>query len=153
MMTVYKKIKKNPLKTKNEKAGKLASIGATGFTTLGITAHNFCHYLCLGIIAALGIFGIASAGMPLMWLENYAIYFWAMGLIFLGVSFYLLYMRPNCISKNAIMANTGLLVIAIPANFGALNYGFWTAGGLLVATSVYLYLKSKFANAKIGGKK
>ncbi len=142
MMTVYKKIKKKP-KGKSEEAGKLASIGATGFTTLGIAAHNFCHYICLLAIAALSFFGVASAGMPLMWLENYAIYFWAMGLIFLAVSFYLLYTRPACISKNAIIANTGLLVIAVPVNFGAFSYGLWAVGGIIVAISAYLYLKSK----------
>ncbi len=130
-------------KKPNAKQGKFASIGATAFTTLGITAHNFCHYICLLAIAALGFFGVAAAGMPLMWLENYAVYFWAMGLVFLGVSFYLLYTRPHCISKNAILANSGLLVIAVPINLGALSYGLWAMGGILVATGAYLYLHSK----------
>src|SRR3990167_3028862 len=110
---------------KIQKTGKYASAGATAFTTLVITSHNFCHYLCLGVVALLSIAGITAAGMPLMWLEDYAVYFWGMGLIFLAVSFYLLYTRPFCISKNAIMANSGLLIIAVPITVGSLNYGFW----------------------------
>lgn len=135
---------------KKQKEGKIASIGATTFTTLGITAHNFCHYLCLGVIALLSIAGISVIGMPLMFLENYAIYFWAMGLIFLTASFYLLYTKPLCISKNAILANSGLLIIAVPIKVGSLNYGLWAGGGLLVGVSVYVYLKTKFI--KVRGK-
>src|SRR3989344_4087682 len=121
---------------KHKKQGKFTSIGTTAFTTLGITAHNFCHYLCLGVVALLSVAGVSVIGMPLMFLESYAIYFWAMGLIFLAASFYLLYTRPLCISKNAILANSGLLIIAVPIKVGSLNYGFWAGGGLVVATAI-----------------
>ena len=127
----------------NSKEGKFASIGATAFTTFGITAHNFCHYICLGAVAALSVFGIAGAGMPLMFLENYAVYFWGMGLIFLGISFYLLYTKPLCISKNAIIANTGLLVAAVPlgGGIGSLIYAFWIIGAGIFAYATLLYFK------------
>src|SRR3989344_1321523 len=133
---------------KIQKTGKYASAGATAFTTLGITAHNFCHYLCLGVVALLSVAGITAAGMPLMWLEDYAVYFWLMGLIFLGVSFYLLYTRPFCISKNAITANTGLLIAAVPLknSIGSSIYLFWAIGGLLFGYTALLYLKSIWKN-------
>ena len=94
------------------------------------------------MVALLSVAGITAAGMPLMWLEDYAIYFWAMGLIFLAVSFYLLYTRPFCISRNAIMANSGLLVAAVPLKniIGSSIYLFWIIGGLLFGYAAFLYL-------------
>ena len=128
---------------KKAKTGKYASAGATAFTTLGITAHNFCHYLCLGVVAMLTIAGVSVVGMPLMWLEDYAVYFWLMGLVFLGVSFYLLYTRPFCISRNAIMANSGLLVAAVPLKnvIGEPIYLFWIIGGVIFGYAAFLYLR------------
>src|SRR3989344_3290358 len=128
---------------KIQKTGKYASAGATAFTTLGITAHNFCHYLCLGVVAMLTIAGVSVVGMPLMWLEVYAVYFWLMGLVFLGVSFYLLYTRPFCISRNAIMANSGLLVAAVPLKnvIGEPIYLFWIIGGVIFGYAAFLYLR------------
>ena len=143
MMAAFRNKKRKTKKSSEEKKGKYTSVGATAFTTIGITAHNFCHYLCLAVIAALSALGIASAGMPLMFLENYAVYFWGMGLAFLAISFYLLYNKPYCISKKAIMANTGLLIIAVPLKLGAVSYGLWIAGGMIVAASAYIYLREK----------
>jgi len=132
---------------KIQKTGKYASAGATAFTTLGITAHNFCHYLCLGVVAMLTVAGVSVVGMPLMWLEDYAVYFWGMGLIFLGISFYLLYTRPFCISKNAITANSGLLVAAVPLKdvIGSQIYLFWASGVVIIAYAVFLYLRKLIA--------
>jgi hypothetical protein len=80
-----------------------------------VSAHNVCHLLCTGAVAALSVFGItASASGPLMFLESLSWPFWSMGLAVFAVTLVLLAMRPGCISRNLIAANGGLLLVGLP---------------------------------------
>ncbi len=104
------------------------------------SAHNVCHTLCLTAVALLSIFGIAASSNILMFLEEYNILFWSMGVFFLAVSLILLYLKPRCMPEKLITANAGLLSIGFPF-FPQLAIFFWTTGGILVSGAAFFYAK------------
>src|SRR3989344_2552054 len=106
-----------------------------------ISAHNVCHALCLAVVAFLSVFGIIVSSDVLMWLQDYNLFFWSMGLLFLGISLVLLYIKGNCISKKMIVLNSGLLIIGFPF---LQNLIVWIPGILIVLFSVGWYLRDKF---------
>ncbi len=128
----------------NRLKGKLSAVfgNAAGVGSI-ISAHNVCHWLCLAAVAALSVFGIAVSSTALMFLEDYNLLFWGMGLAFLAVSLFLYSKNPKCISKKLILFNVGLLVIGTPfvAQFSSF---FWLTGGLIVAMTSGFYFKEKF---------
>lgn len=131
------------MKNKNMKRGSKISVAAGSASGVGsiISVHNVCHYLCLGVVAVLSVFGILVSSDVLMFLENYNLIFWSMGLLFLFVSIFLLYNFPNCISKKAITANAGLLVFGFP--FQIYNFLFWIAGSVVLVATIGWYIRDR----------
>jgi len=126
---------------KSKVVGVSGSVSGAGSV---ISAHNVCHALCLGVVAVLSVFGIVVASDVLMFLENFALTFWSMGLFFLAISLLLLYKYGKCISQKLILANAGLLTIGVPfPSLQAYSLVFYTFGGFIVATSFGWYLRDK----------
>lgn len=137
---------KNKLKKRAKTTGVFGSISGTGSV---ISAHNVCHALCLAVVAILSVFGIIVSSDILMFLENYNLLFWGMGMFFLALGLLLYSRYPGCMSKKLILANSGLLLIGIP--FPALqqfNLLFWVLGSFVISISAIWYI-----NGKIGGRK
>src|SRR3989338_6445603 len=97
------------------KNGKIFGIfgSASGVSSV-ISAHNVCHMVCLAVVSFLSLFGILVSSDVLMWLQNYNILFWEIGIVFLGMSLLLLVRYRECISRRIIMFNTGLLIAGFP---------------------------------------
>jgi len=127
-------------KQKNEKKIFGIASGVSGAGSV-ISAHNVCHTICLAVVAFLSVFGIIVSSDILMWLQDYNLFFWSMGMIFLGISLVLLYIKGNCISKKMIFLNIGLLVIGFPF---LQNWFVWIPGILVVLFSIGWYLRDKF---------
>ncbi len=137
-------------KKQSETQGKaISGINAAAGGAGIISAHNVCHAVCEGLVGIAAVFGITGIGMPLAFLTDYNIYFWAMALAFLLFGFAIL-IRKRCISKNMMLFNSGIVLIGVPFSFlsPALPV-FWAAGSLLVLFSVYRFLKGRIAKKKI----
>ena len=139
---------RNKIHPQKEKlVGTFGSISAS----LGF-AHNVCHSLCVGVVAILSVFGIAIVGMPLVFLDEYKLYFWGMGAIFLALALLLYFRKRGCISRKLILANSGIVIAGTPFDF-LQNYSLflWIFGGVIVGISILLYLKEKreFTRLKI----
>ncbi len=129
-------------KTKLQKDKKLFGIAGTASGAGSIiSAHNVCHAVCLAVVAFLSIFGIIVSSDVLMWLENYNLFFWSMGIMFLGISLILYYKMPCCISQKLIIFNTGLIIIGIPFFQNMIS---WSLGNLITTFSIGWYLRNKF---------
>lgn len=128
-------------RAKIKKAAKAETVatGVTGTASI-ISAHNVCHAVCLGAVAFLSLFGIAISSTALMFLQDYNLIFWSMGLFFLIVSA-ILYLRLGCVSKKAMTANAGILVAGVPLQTEQLT--FWLIGG-----SIFLIILGKYINQK-----
>lgn len=136
-------------KTNLKKGGGVTGVfGGVSSTGSIISAHNVCHALCLAVVATLSVFGIIVSSDVLMFLENYNLLFWSMGMIFFALSIFLYTRYPGCMSKKLLLANSGLLLIGIPfsiiKNFSLL---FWSLGTGIVSLSVIWYVDNK-----IGGR-
>ena len=119
-------------------SGNISGVGSI------ISAHNVCHTLCLAVVAVLSVFGIIVSSNVLMFLEDYNLLFWSMGISFLAMSLFLYSRYPGCISKKIILANVGLLIIGTPFQFlQPFNLIFWISGGSIVFTSFLWYLKGR----------
>ena len=130
-----------PKKSEIKKGGK--AIGAaTGVSGAGgvISAHNVCHAICLAVVSLLSVFGIIVSSDVLMWLQEYNMLFWGMGVSFLLVSLALLVRYKNCISKKLIIFNLGLIIIGIPF-IGPFDFLAWFAGGAIALYAIYLYTR------------
>jgi len=109
-----------------------------------VSAHNVCHLLCLAAVGVLSLFGIAASSTLLMFLEDYNLIFWSMGMIFLGLSLVLYLIRPKCISRKLMTLNAGFLIIGLPLPALAYNPILLFAGGAIVLFVVFSYLHEKF---------
>lgn len=112
-----------------------------------ISAHNICHYLCLGVVALLSVFGIIVSSDILMWLENYNLLFWSMGLVFFFVGLFLFYRKPCCISEKTLLFNAGLLSIGFPF-FRDISLIFQAIGILASLSATVWFLAEKFGGVK-----
>ncbi len=137
---VRKSQSKNGLKKGARITGIFSGVSGTGSI---ISAHNVCHALCLAVVGLLSIFGIAASSDILMFLENYTLFFWSMGMLFLVLSLLLYLKFPHCMSKKMILANSGILVIGIPY-LSSFNLLFWVVGGTILIASTGWYIKDKF---------
>jgi hypothetical protein len=135
---VHRLQSKNGLKRGARITGIFSGVSGTGSI---ISAHNVCHTLCLAVVSLLSIFGIAASSDILMFLENYTLFFWSMGIFFLVLSLLLYLKYPNCMSKKMILFNSGLLVIGTPLK--VLSPVFWVTGVIIIAASVGWYFKDR----------
>ncbi len=125
-------------------SGMNAAAGGMGI----ISAHNVCHAICEGLVGFAAVFGITGIGMPLAFLTDYNIYFWAMAFAFLLIGLVLL-VSKKCISKNMMLFNGGIVLAGVP--FAFLNPvlpAFWIAGSGLVLFSAYGFLKQRISGNK-----
>lgn len=122
--------------------GKISNVatGASGAAGI-ISAHNVCHAACLGVVAFLSLFGIAVSSTALMFLQDYNLLFWNMGMFFLVVSL-IIYAKLGCISARAITANGGIIIAGFPF-LPSQQLGFWIVGGAIFLTALGGYIFSK----------
>lgn len=138
--------KSNRLKEKAKIVGIFGGVSGTGSV---ISAHNVCHALCLAVVAVLSVFGIIVSSDILMFLEDYNLPLWGMGMLFLALSLFLYSRYPNCISKKLILANSGLLLIGMPFPwFRQFNLLFWILGSSIVGLSIVWYINGRYVNEK-----
>ena len=133
---------------KNIKEKVIGAMGSISGITSILGSWQVCHNVCLGIITLLAIIGITVTGMPLLFLTKVAVPFWILAFVLLLIITYF-YLAKHCISKNLIIMNVGLLNAGIP--FQSLqNYSklFWTIGGILIAISVFFFIRDKFRKVK-----
>ncbi|MFZ3077378.1 MAG: hypothetical protein WA139_02895 [Candidatus Aenigmatarchaeota archaeon] len=122
-------------------AGMNAAAGGASI----ISAHNVCHAVCEGLVGIAAVFGITGMGMPLAFLTDYNIYFWAMALAFLLIGLALL-VSKRCISKNMMMFNGGIVLAGVPFAFlSPVLPVFWAGGSVLILFSAYRFLKQKMS--------
>ncbi len=89
--------------------------------------------------------GIAVVGMPLLFLTQYAVYFWSMAVLLLIPILILYWKNRKCMPAKLIMFNTGIIVASVPfAQLQAYQTVFWSIGGILIAGSVWMFLKPRF---------
>ena len=132
---------------KNKNAGRMGGIatGTSGAASI-ISAHNVCHTVCLGVVALLSVFSISVSSTALMFLQDYNLLLWNMGLLFLIISM-ILYMRLGCVSKNLMTANAGIIIAGIPF-FPNGQLAFWIVGG-----SIFIIVAGNYLMQKLGVKK
>ena len=122
----------------SEKLAGTAS-GASGVLSF-LGGYNVCHNICLILIAGLSVMGISLQGMPLAFLQDYAVIFWVAAVTMLAVTLYL-YKKHKCVSKHLLAANTGLLIAAVPfKELEFMQLGLWVVGFGLVFVSIYNYI-------------
>ncbi len=125
-----------------------------------------CHSLCLGIIALLSLIGITAVGMPLLFLTEYAVYFWIIAVllliptliifeqthcVFKIKSSHKLYKEDliyhknrKCMSTKIILLNIGIVIASIPfASLKNYQIAFWLIGGIIIFWSFWLFLRPK----------
>lgn len=133
-------------KIKAKKEGRI--VGAANAASASgsvIGAHNVCHAICLAAVALLSVIGVTISSNALMFLQDFALPFWIMGIAFLSIGVFL-YMRFCCISKKLLLFNAGLLVIGIPF-VQTLGYVwmFWLAGALIAGyAALWYYFSDKY---------
>lgn len=122
--------------------GKISTVatGTSGAAGI-ISAHNVCHMACLGVVAFLSLFGIAVSSTALMFLQDYNLLFWNMGLFFLTVSL-IIYVKLRCISARVITANGGIIIAGFPF-LPSQQLTFWIVGGSIFLIALGGYISSK----------
>ena len=134
---------RNNGKPHKEKFLSLFSGLSGGLSFLG--GWQVCHNLCLGIIALLSMIGIAVVGMPLLFLTQYAVYFWSIAVLLLVPTLIMYWKNRKCMSNKLILFNVGIVIASMPfASLQAYQIAFWFIGGILIASSIWMFLKSRF---------
>ncbi len=123
-------------KKQNRVFGFLGSASGGGAIA---SAHNVCHTICIGAASLLAMFGIIISDTALMFLQDYNIYFWLMGLFFLLLSMVLL-IKEKPVSVRLMLFNLGLLIAAAPFYQSILTT---IAGASLAAYVAALFLMEK----------
>ena len=124
--------------TKEKLASATCSI--SGITSI-LGSWQICHNLCLGIIAVLSILGIASVGMPLMFLTTIALPVWIIAVVIFFVSLGI-YMRKRCMSKNMLFINAGLIIAGIPLKQEWTSL-FMSIGGIIIILTLTSMIKER----------
>ncbi len=120
----------------------------SGVTSL-FGSWQVCHSICLGLVALLGIFGIAVAGLPLYFLNQYAFWLWGTAVGFLLVTFGV-YLWKKCVSGKLLLMNLGFIVIGVPfQSVQEYRYVFWIIGGIFVVLALALFISDKLEKRKM----
>jgi hypothetical protein len=136
--------KRNSLK---EKFASISSIFSGSLSFLG--GWQICHNLCLGIVAILSLIGITIAGMPLLFLNRYAVYFWLAAVMLLVPTLIMYWKTKAFMSKNIIMANIGIIIAAVPfVDLQPYQFVFWSIGGIFIGVGILHYIKNKLNSFK-----
>jgi len=132
-------VKKKNNRAKGRFAGYFGVVSSTGSI---ISAHNVCHAICLGVVAVLSVFGIAVSSTALMFLQDYNMLFWTMGVLFLLLSLVMYAKFGKCISTRLIIFNAGLVIAGTPF-IPALQLVFWAAGFSIAIFVSAIYIKER----------
>ena len=139
---------KNKNKTHKEKFLSLFSGLSGSLSFLG--GWQVCHNLCLGVIALLSVIGITVVGMPLLFLTQYAVYFWSIAVLLLIPTFIMYWKNRKCMSTKLIMLNVGIVIASVPfAWLQSYQILFWLVGGSLIAYTIWLFLRSSLIPKQI----
>ncbi|MFH1752233.1 MAG: hypothetical protein ABH821_04830 [archaeon] len=128
---------------------RISNITTTASSSLSLLGgYNVCHNICLGLIALLSVIGISVQGMPLAFLQDYAVYLWSLGIVLLAVTLVLYFVR-KCVSRNLLIFNVGLLTAAVPfKELEAFQLVFWVVGFTISGIAVAFYVNKRFFNKK-----
>lgn len=138
---------RNKQKTKTGKESIMAFFSGISGSLSFLGSWQVCHNLCLSIVAALSLIGITIAGMPLLFLTQYAVYFWSIAALLLIPTLILYWKNRKCIPANLILFNLGIVIASVPlAQLQAYQIIFWSIGGVLIAVSLWLFLKARIEN-------
>jgi hypothetical protein len=125
-----------------EKICTACGTASGGLSILG--GANICHTICMSIIGLLSFVGITVAGMPLMFLQKWALPLWVLAVAMLGFMLLLLYGRGIQFSRKTLLANAGLIVAGVPfAALDAFRLVLYVIGGSMVTASVAWALTDK----------
>ena len=146
---IMKKVsRKNSGKTHKERFPSLFSGISGSLSFLG--GWQICHNLCLGIIALLSLIGITVVGMPLLFLTQYAVYFWSAAVLLLIPTLIMYWKNRKCMSVKLISFNVGIVIASVPfASLQTYQPVFWLIGGSMVFWSTWLFLKSKIVGVAL----
>ncbi len=120
----------------NRLFGALGSASGGGAVA---SAHNVCHTICVGAASLLAMFGIIISDTALMFLQDYNVYFWLMGLFFLLVSVALL-IKDKPVSIKLMIFNAGLLIASAPFYQNVIS--------IIIGASISLYIIAIFVVEK-----
>ncbi len=128
-----------------KRAGRKIALLGNSSGVLGVAgAHGVCHTLCMTAIGALSLVGITLSGMPLMFLQGYAVYFWSLAFASLALSGYIHFGRGNGAPSDLMIANAGFVIAGIPFGEARPFSGALLAiGGFFVILAIALFLKGK----------
>ncbi|MBI5391892.1 hypothetical protein HZB00_02725 [Candidatus Woesearchaeota archaeon] len=131
------------------KEERLSTWGSTASSIASFFGgYQVCHNVCLGIITLLSLIGITLTGMPLGFLQQFAIPFWILAVVLLLISVFL-YVRKKCISRNLLFLNTGILIMGIPfSSLQGYTAYFWIVGGSITTISIFLFIQEKLKRKK-----
>lgn len=126
---------------------KRASITVVSSVSGGLSflgGWQICHNLCLGVVALLSLVGITVVGMPLLFLTQYAIYFWSIAVLLLVPTLFMYWKNRKCMSSKLILFNIGIVIASVPFVWlQSYQLILWMIGGILVLSSVWMFLKPK----------
>ena len=143
-----REIKQNNSKTHKEKFLSFFSGLSGSLSFLG--GWQVCHNLCLGIIALLSLIGITVVGMPLLFLTQYAIYFWSVAVLLLIPTIIIYWKNRKCMSNKLILLNIGIVIASVPfAWLQAYQIAFWLIGGSIIFWSAWMFLKPRIISKSI----
>src|SRR3989344_5277009 len=141
-------VKKIIVGAKEKLLGLFGSL--SGVTSL-FGSWQICHNICLGLVALLSVIGISVAGLPLYFLNQYAVPLWgvAFGFLLINIGVYFL---KKCISGKLILFNSGLILAGTPFKL-VQDYAvlLWVIGGLLAGIAIMLFIKERLERRKLRG--
>ena len=104
-----------------------------------------CHNLCLGIIALLSLIGITIIGMPLLFLQQYNVYFWSVAVLLLIPTLAMYWKNKKFMSSRLLLFNLGIILAAVPfIELQDYMVFFWFFGGALIFYSLMMFAKRRF---------
>ena len=108
-----------------------------------------CHNICLGIIALLSLIGITIVGMPLLFLQQYSVYFWSIALLLLIPTLAMYWKSRKNMSSRLLLFNIGIIIAAVPfIELQDYMIFFWIIGGVLIFYSILMFAKARFAGKR-----
>lgn len=110
---------------------------ASGMASI-LGSYQICHSLCMTAVTLLAFIGITITGMPLLFLQTIATPLWIIAAIMLAVMIVLKATKLGCISGNALLFNTGIIITGTPF-LQQYNKIIWTIGGLMILTSLIIF--------------
>ena len=137
MMIMKRKIKPD------RKRKSLTAVSSISGCISFLGGWQICHNLCLVVIALLSAIGVTVAGMPLLFLNQYAVYFWSAAALLLIPTLIMYWKNKACMSSKLVIFNLGIVIASVPF---AQSYQIilWSIGGILIAYSIFLFLRNKF---------